>query len=165
MTGNIFTDNFTVSDIKDERMASIYQYWLDIKGDKLMPARRDINPSEIPTLLPHITLVRIEESGRYKLSLVGSENVKAYGAEVTGKYLDEIPLLYQDAKHRYDWLVENKRPYIYEGKLNWSEKNYLDYSIIGFPLSANGDDVNALMFAGFYYFPREKRTFQSVLSE
>ena len=164
MTENRFIENFTIGEIKNEKMAAIYQYWLNIKGDKLMPARRDINPSDIPRLLPHITLVRLEDD-RYKLTLVGSENIKAYGAEVTGKYLDEIPSLYKDAKERYDWLVENKRPYIYEGQLNWSKKNYLDYSIIGFPLSANGIDVNALMFAGFYYFPKDRRTSDPLLDQ
>ena len=165
MEGTKFTESFSIDDIDIDEMVEIYQYWLDVKGDKLMPSRADINPVDIPKLLPNITLARVEDDGRYKITLVGSKNVNALGVELTGKYLDEIGPLYDDAKWRYDWLVENKRPYIYEGKHNWSEKNYLDFSVIGLPLSENGEDVNGMMFASFYYFPNDQRTFKTVFQE
>lgn len=157
MSNGKFIDDFEISDISNVKMKSVYEYWLKIKGDRLIPSREDINPAEITSVLPHITLVRVEmPSRRYKLTLVGSENVKAVGADMTGKYLDEIPLLKKYAKERYDWVVKNKRPYIYQGNLKWSEKDYLDYSILALPLSNDNDDVNGIMFAGFYYYPNEE---------
>lgn len=156
MSKNKFIDHFEVDDISNDKMRCIYEYWLKIKGENKMPSRGDINPADITSVLPHITLVRVEENGRYKLTLVGSENVKVADGDVTGKYLDEIPQLHKYAKERYDWVVKNKRPYIYQGKLQWSEKEFLDYSIIGLPLSNNNDKVDGIMFAGFYYFPDDK---------
>ncbi len=151
MSKNKFIDQFEVDDISIDKMKCIYKYWLKIKGEKSFPSRDDINPADIPAVLPHITLVRVEDSGRYKLTLVGSENVKANGEDVTGKYLDEIPLLKKYAKERYDWLVENKKPYIYQGDLKWSTKRFLDYSIIGLPLSNDNEKVDGIMFTGFYF--------------
>ena len=152
MSRNRFIDQFDAESITLDKMKCIYEYWFKIKGEKEMPSRDDINPADITVVLPHITLVRVEETGRYKLTLVGSENIKVVEENVTGKYLDEIPLLNQYAKERYDWVVENKRPYIYQGDLKWSEKNYLDYSIIGLPLSNDNENVDGIMFAGFYYY-------------
>ncbi len=151
MSKNKFIDRFEIADISIDKMKCIYKYWLKIKGDKSFPSREDINPADIASVLPHITLVRVENDGRYKLTLVGSENVRANGEDVTGKYLDEIPLLHNVVKERYDWVVENKKPYIYQGDLKWSKKSYLDYSIIGLPLSNDNDNVDGIMFAGFYY--------------
>lgn len=157
MSESKFIDQFEVDDISNDKMRSIYKYWLKIKGDKNLPSRDDLNPVDIKPVLPHITLVRVEEgTGRYKLTLVGSENVKANGEDVTGKYLDEIPRLHKYAKDRYDWVVENKRPYIYQGDLLWSDKDYLDYSIIGLPLSNDNEKVDGIMFAGFYYNPSDE---------
>lgn len=153
MSESRFIDQFEVDDISIDKMRCIYKYWLKIKGSKALPSRDDINPADITSVLPHITLVRVEEDGRYKLTLVGSENVKVAEEDVTGKYLDEIPKLHKYAKERYDWVVQNKRPYIYQGDLMWSEKNFLDYSIIGLPLSNDNEQVDGIMFAGFYYYP------------
>lgn len=163
MSDGKFIDEFEIDDISNDKMRCIYEYWLKIKGDRSIPSREDINPADITSVLPHITLVRVEEgTRRYKLTLVGSENVKVTKGDMTGKYLDEIPLLHKYAKERYDWVVENKRPYIYQGELNWSEKEYLDYSIIGLPLSNDNNEVNGIMFAGFYYYPNGHDTEEAI---
>jgi hypothetical protein len=163
MSDGKFIDDFEIDDISNVKMRSIYEYWLKIRGDRALPSREDINPADITSILPHITLVRVEESPRrYKLTLIGSENVKVTDGDLTGKYLDEIPLLHQHAKKRYDWVVENKRPYIFQGELNWSRKEYLDYSIIGLPLSDDNEEVEGIMFAGFYYFPDDEANQEAI---
>ena len=155
MSENNINPDFTVDDMSDPKMRVLYEYWLSIKGDKFLPSRADFEPTKVPQALTHITIINVEEDPRrYKLVLVGSENVKAFGSEVTGKYLDEIPLLHKHVNDRYDWLVDNKRPYIYHGQLLWSEKTFLDYNMLGLPLSSNGTDVDKLIFAGFYFFPK-----------
>ena len=164
MSRNRFIDQFDAASITIDKMKCVYEYWLKIKGEKNIPSRDDINPAEITAVLPHITLVRVEESGRYKLTLVGSENIKVAEENVTGKYLDEIPLLYEYAKDRYDWVVENKRPYIYQGDLKWSEKDFFDYSIIGLPLSNDNDTVDGIMFAGFYYYADDDQNHDAIQS-
>lgn len=162
MSKSRFIDQFELENISIDKMRCIYEYWLKIKGNKELPSRDDINPADITSVLRHITLVRVEENGRYKLTLVGSENAKVAEENVTGKYLDEIPLLHQYAKERYDWVVENKKPYIYQGDLKWSEKEYLDYSIIGLPLSNDNEKVNGIMVAGFYYYQDDDESHDAI---
>ncbi len=159
MNDKIFIDSFSVDDLPNSILQNIYQYWLDMKGERSMPSRADLNPVEIVKLLPHISLVDVEhETGRYKMRLIGTETVKAMGLDVTGKYLDEFPLIEQILKKNYNWLIKEKRPYINFDKLKWSSKSFMDYYALGLPLSRNGKDVDILMFGMYYQFPKEKRT-------
>lgn len=54
-----------------------------------MPARRDFDPSEVPTLLPHVQLVDLVD-GRYRYRLVGTELVRAFGRDYTGQFPDDM---------------------------------------------------------------------------
>ncbi|VAX02715.1 hypothetical protein MNBD_ALPHA03-286 [hydrothermal vent metagenome] len=124
-----------------------------------MPSRADLNPADIVSLLPHIALVDVEgPPRRYKFRLVGTETVKAMGLDITGKYLDQLPGAEQYLKDRYDNLVETKTPYWHSGKLVWSTKSFIDYSVVGMPLSSDGLIIDKLLFGLFYQFPIEKRT-------
>ncbi len=68
-----------------------------------MPSRRDLNPADIVTMLPHICLVDVDDrTKRYRIRLVGTETVKALGADITGKYLDQYPGIENHLKVRYD---------------------------------------------------------------
>ena len=159
MNDNILIDNFEIDDLPNSIIRDIFQYWLNIKGNRPMPSRADLDPSDIVSLLPHISLIDVErESGRYKMRLIGTETVKAMGIDVTGKYLDDFPLIDRALKENYDWLVKEKRPYINFDKLKWSSKSYMDYYALGLPLSRNGTDVDILMFGMYYQFPKDKRT-------
>jgi len=155
----LFAETFTMDDLPNRIMQDIYQYWLDIKGDKPMPSRADLHPEDIPGLLPHLALVDVEpENKRYKYRLMGSESVRALGIDPTGRYLDEAPKIELLLKKNYDWLVKEKRPYFVFDKLLWSDKSFMDYYALGLPLSQNGVDVDILMFGMYYQFPPEKRT-------
>jgi len=151
--------DFNIDDLPNDILRKTYQYWLGMKGARSMPARTDLNPADIVSLLPHITLVDVEASPRrYKFRLIGTETVKAMGLDVTGQYLDQLPKVEQYLKDRYNSLVETKAPYWHGGKLVWSKKSFIDYSVIGLPLSSDGITVDKLLFSLYYQFPIEKRT-------
>ncbi len=74
-----------------------YTYWCGKKRGRALPARGDIDPVEMPRVLPNISLVERETpSGRYRYRLLGSALVEALGHDPTGRYLDEI---YPDFEH------------------------------------------------------------------
>lgn len=150
---------FTISDLPNQMMRDFYQYWLDLKGDKLMPSRADMNPVEIVKLWAHLSLIDvIQDTGRYQFRLIGTETVNAIGKDLTGNYLDEYPEIERFLKVRYDWLVKERRSYFIFDKLKWSEKSYIDYYVLGLPLSSNGHDVDKLLLGTWYDFPQEPRT-------
>ena len=63
-----------------------------------MPSRADIDPVDIPRLLPDVMLVERFADGRYRYRLIGTENSRAHGMNATGRYLDEIVFEGPDAK-------------------------------------------------------------------
>ncbi|HEX9789596.1 MAG TPA: PAS domain-containing protein, partial [Kiloniellales bacterium] len=76
--------------ISDKRLATLYQYWQSKQGDRLMPARADIDPTEIPKLLPILLLIDVVATVSYRYRLVGTEIVSSAGQDITGKLFDEV---------------------------------------------------------------------------
>jgi hypothetical protein len=61
----------------------LYRYWLSKRAGSITPARGDINPAEIPLLLPYLMIIeRAGESFRYRQ--VGSAILEAVGYDATG---------------------------------------------------------------------------------
>src|SRR5271154_2797991 len=64
--------------------------WLRKGAGRRLPGRRDLDPADIPRLLPHVMLVEVPAGGRYRYRLIGTENVREHGIDATGRYLDEV---------------------------------------------------------------------------
>lgn len=159
LSDGILIENFCIDDIPNDILKDIYQYWLVMKGDRDIPSREDLHPSDIVSLLPYISLINVEHNTqRYRMRLVGTETVKALGKEITGKYLDEIPEIETHLLDRYNWIVKEKRPYIISDKLRWSSKSFLRFCSVGMPLSGNGGKVDIIMYGSYYEIPSEERT-------
>src|SRR5260370_36282844 len=79
-----------VSPITDRRLRQWNDYWRCKAAGRAMPRRADIDPTEIPNLLPDVMLVDVLPQGRYRYRLIGTENALAQGMNATGRYLDEV---------------------------------------------------------------------------
>jgi hypothetical protein len=69
----------------------LYDYWRETAGLRAMPARADINPFDVPKLLPCIGLIDLTdglEEARFRLA--GTRLRDVYGEEITGKRLDGV---------------------------------------------------------------------------
>src|SRR5258706_6731263 len=61
----------------------LYRYWLAKRGSCTMPARSDINPADIPALLPYLGLVnKVDDQFRHRL--VGTAVAQEIGHDPTG---------------------------------------------------------------------------------
>ena len=140
---------------EDPILLALFQYWDHKRGERLMAARRDIDPTEIPRLLPHIRLTEILDGcTRFRYRLVGTAVVEAYGADFTGKYTDE---LYNGERKAY---VERNYCIIYEKKRPmFLRSRYITlkgYDIVAnrllAPLSNNDDEVDMVIAALTFEF-------------
>ncbi len=155
--GNL-VESFSIDDLPSDILKDIYQYWLVMKGDRDMPSREDLHPSDIVSLLPYVSLIDVEhDTQRYKMRLVGTETVNALGKDITGKYLDELPEIERHLKGRYEWILKNKRPYIITDKLRWSSKSFLRFCSLGLPLSNDDQNVDIIMYGSYFKIPNEER--------
>jgi hypothetical protein len=75
--------------VQSARLHSLVCYWTKKRGDRPMPSRDDIDPLEIPSLLP-IALLADVAGTRARIRLLGTEATAAYGAECRGTLLDDM---------------------------------------------------------------------------
>ncbi len=128
-----------------------------------MPSRADIDPTEIPKLLPDVMLVERHDNGRYRYRLIGTENTRAHGVNATGRFLDEVLPGPDYAAHvlgLYDKCATSHRP-LYSECLFFSPARRdpeRHTKVLFMPLSADGDNVNMVfVIQVFFYIDRTTR--------
>lgn len=80
-------------DIKNstsQRVLALDAWWHSKASARSLPDRADLDPAEIPALLPYILLSEIVRPFRIRYRLLGTEVVKIAGMDFAGCYLDEL---------------------------------------------------------------------------
>ena len=132
-------------------LQSVYDYWTKKRGGRFAPSRSDIKPEEIKPLLPHIVILDVVgDLPRFRYRLVGTSFAVEYGAEITGKFVDEIDLSDQRAAILADYalVVSMRAPSFSRWTYTKADGRHIDYSRVLLPLSADGCVVN-MLFGGF----------------
>jgi hypothetical protein len=76
----------------DERVLEFYHYWLALRGERRFPARRDIEPTDIPHLLAGILMLDVHyEPLDFEYRLIGGDIVARSGL-LKGKRVREAAL-------------------------------------------------------------------------
>jgi hypothetical protein len=65
----------------DSRLHRLFEYWDRKRGPRAMPARRDIEPTDLVPLLPHLMMVDVEEGPRFRYRVFGTAVVEAFGSD------------------------------------------------------------------------------------
>ena len=69
----------------------LYRYWLAKRASRTMPARRDLDPGDIPALLPYLMIVdKVDDQFRYRL--VGTATAREIGHDPTGSIVGSYAL-------------------------------------------------------------------------
>jgi hypothetical protein len=147
----------------DARLEAAYRYWQHKAGDRAMPRRADIDPAEIPKLLPDVMLVDVMPDGRYRYRLIGTENARAHGINATGRYLDEVVAGDEYKVHvmaLYNECVRQRRPLYSECLFMGSHRQAPERhtKVLFMPLSEDGESVNIVFVVQlFVYIARATR--------
>lgn len=92
---------------------ALFDYWASKSGERL-PARSDIHPGEMRSLLPSISLMDVLDDAplQLRVRLAGTRLRDYLGVEITGRTFDELDLRDQrDYWHTaYREVVEFRRP-------------------------------------------------------
>jgi hypothetical protein len=131
---------------RDQVLSALLAYWRSKLAGRAMPRRADIEPTEIPQLLPHLQLVdRVD--GRYRYRLAGTAIVAAYGNELTGKFVDEIipPGRRAVAEGHYNTVYQSKRPIFVRNKYTTTRDIDIMASRVILPLSEEGATVSMVV--------------------
>ncbi|MEO3431148.1 PAS domain-containing protein [Pelagibius sp. CAU 1746] len=131
-------------------LCRVLDYWKSKKAGRTMPARADIDPVEIPRLLPRVMLVDVESGPageldfRYRLSGTGISNVHGYDA--TGlRPLDLKPTTYGKLIDAHYRAAAGDRAPLAHVIVLVTDKKHRSYARIILPLSDDGETINMLM--------------------
>jgi hypothetical protein len=138
----------SADELHDHRLRRLYDYWHEKRGSRLMPSREDIDPVDIAFCLGYLCLVDVEAGDplRFRFRVDGSNCVSISGLEMTGRYVDEIPLteyrLIMENAYRQIFLT--KAPHYYVDDEIWDNRRYRTEGVL-LPLSNDDDVVNMLI--------------------
>ncbi len=133
------------SQIESALIRQFYVYWRSKCREGAIPRRADIDPVEIPKLVPNLLIADIEyKPFRVKYRLVGTNVVEATGFEFTGRYLDEIVLADDEGPFLecYRTACDSRLPVQTRIKWHLGDDTVREYDICILPLSDDGITVN-----------------------
>jgi hypothetical protein len=123
---------------------SLYHYWLSKRGSRLMPARSDLSPGDIPALLPFLLIVG-KADGHLHYRLIGTAVVHAVGYDATGTSVGSYlvsPEEAVEARAIFERVFTAARPVFSTGEFIFKSGVHLNMSLLTLPLSDDGAAVN-----------------------
>jgi hypothetical protein len=146
-----------VASLDEPLLAELYSYWQDRRRGCRAPSRADIDPIDIPHLLPHIALTEIvrSEDGdttRIRYRLAGTEVERRVGCALTNRYLDELKTgPYLDCiLGLYDRIMAEMMPLYSENSFHTDHGDTLRAKRLMLPLSDDQETVNMVLAALVY---------------
>jgi hypothetical protein len=132
----------------DPILGGALAYWKQKRGGRRMPARRDFDPAEVPTLLPHVQLIDLV-GGRFHYRLVGTELVQMFGRDYTGTFPEE---LFPGTRGRmicevYTAVREARQPMFLRNRYLTTKNLDLLANRLYLPLSEDDCEVNMILGA------------------
>ncbi|MGO1117588.1 hypothetical protein ACTL6U_02725 [Rhodovibrionaceae bacterium A322] len=134
-----------------EIIQAVEDYWRSLCSDDGIAAKADFDIIAVPAKCwPSVSMVEVEYSPRrYRYVVFGSANVKAYGMDITGLYLDELDAGGKNQKYagQFDEAVDQCHP-IYEDD-SYTKADGSLYAFEGgcFPLMGEDGRVSHLVLA------------------
>lgn len=131
----------------------IFRYWRSLKKHGKLPSRDDLDLVMIRKLLPNISLIDVlidtemEKKTRFRQRLAGTGLYAAYGAEITGKYLEDI---YPPAEEDY-WraelsqVIKSRKVNVGLHSLAWRGVDGLVLFWMRLPLASDGVSVDMIL--------------------
>jgi hypothetical protein len=154
-------DGLPAPDALDARGRRLFEYWAEKRGSRKMPARADIEPTDIPTHLPDIGLVDVLPEGpHFRYRLLGTRQVAARGCDPTGRPVvdgflgRDISGMREQVLSNYRRVCAHGRPLFRDtsiagqdnrGDMLWGGRFVARYTLF-LPLGADGTTPDIILF-------------------
>lgn len=128
----------------------LYNYWLEVAPPGRLPGRQHIAPENLAPLWSRLCILDVfRDPLRFRYRLCGTELVRAFGSEVTGRWLDQAhPELVenQQSHGRFRFMAETGNATWRRGKPLWTrhpDHRTIESCVV--PLAADGETVDQLL--------------------
>lgn len=134
----------------DPKFRAFFKYWQGLQRGGSLPRRSDIDPLDIPTLLGHVNLIEVLRDGdriRYRYALWGTKVATLYGADFTGRFLEDIiiPTRIETVREAFDVTVQTGAPHYWKVPVPVENREFLSSRRLLLALSEDGAKVTHLM--------------------
>ncbi|MCC3861128.1 PAS domain-containing protein [Pseudemcibacter aquimaris] len=135
--------DFDRNELSSKEQLALYDYWLELKGSRDLPARSDFNPMKVPTALPYIVMQDVtHDPVSFKIRLIGSKS--KVPSHYMGKSISDFPELWNVAEMLKQG-IEYRKPYFYSNSISVEPEMIRDYTSLVLPFSEDGEKVNIVM--------------------
>lgn len=135
-----------LSQVTSPLVLEAYGYWQSKRRDGLLPARADIDPLEIPRLLPYVLLSEISLSPfQVRFRLMGTEAAAMNNLDITGKTLNfdiECPEWQRYWTEAYLKTATTGEPVFGIDSYEYRNRAYLRFEWCLLPLANDGRHVD-----------------------
>lgn len=132
--------------LPNERFKDAYGFWLNARGDFELPPQSAIKPENLPAgKLPRFTIVSVEGMPRrFRYRLLGSMVTRAWGEDLTGRFVDEMPNGYEMAE-RMEQCAQSRKPYYSQGPLKYAIYDFRSFEVLVMPFAGPDNEVSRLL--------------------
>lgn len=152
--GEAVNQAFDPAVLPDNKLRRLYDYWLSHCGGDCYPSRRDIDPLDIPDLLPNIFLLDVVGDAQdFVFRLAGSLVEDAFSMPLRGKSIAEIqraagsPTL---VAHHIE-VARGGGPRYREGEMLVAGRDHWRIHRLLLPLASDGRTVDVLMGGAVFW--------------
>ncbi|MGF1630245.1 MAG: PAS domain-containing protein [Kiloniellaceae bacterium] len=133
-------------------LRALYAYWEGCRAGRLLPGRRDLDPLDIPQLLPNIMLIDVASEVDMRYRLVGTALVGRMGRDITGLRVQDCYPGRNWEKILADYLyaIRKRRPCLRRDVAGGPSSQSLADLRLLLPLAGDGERVDMLL-AGAYW--------------
>jgi hypothetical protein len=125
-----------------------YAYWDGKRQGRRFPARADLDPLDIPSLLRHIFLIDVRpELPRLTYRVFGTALVELFKRDLTGQEVgaglrpEQIPGL----RDRYARILRDGMPFYHRDRMHETTNDYSEVERVILPLSDGGPEIRQLI--------------------
>jgi hypothetical protein len=139
------------AEIPERHPVSVFHaYWLSKTGASGVPLRNDINPMDIPTVVPWLMILETVESRKdgliFRYRLAGTGCTEMFGIDYTGKTFGEGLLVAEAERREREFLriIKDHEPVFSWAPLPIEGRDFITVYRGVFPVSSTGDKVDRI---------------------
>ena len=149
--------------LPDPYLRKALAYWQRKRGERRMPRRVDIDPVEIPDLLPYVRLADVVAPGQYRYRVVGTEVEQLHGGlKFYGRFVHEAlpPPIANGVIPVYDACVRERRPVFLENTFLASDRERVarHSRVLFLPLSEDDETVSMVLVIQMFVVMESRAT-------
>jgi hypothetical protein len=140
--------NVSPPETADRRVHMLHRYWTERRGRRRFPARRDIDPVDLPLLLTNLSLVEIRaEAPRFVYRVSGGELGRMLKRELTGLPVG-TGVKDSELEHvfaRYERVAQDGVALFHRDRLQETANDFTEIERLMVPLGESDDRVNMIL--------------------